>query len=293
MLVVRLVVGAFIARWLTRTRAASPRRPPDFERPACRTGPRLRRATAWPPPLRPQPPPNCSDSSDLCAQSLPPTPDLTGRPRWSVLFRAKTNIGSPAAGGVGKCAPHGCACGDLDFYHVGGGTGTQLLNRAAFAASLTPGVPVCIVVHGSFTNWKSLCDDCVPVLRWIRSGAPQRPLHVLFYTWPSEGGITYEPHIDVGILGARASFNGVYLAELVARIPPGHPVCLVGHSHGARLVAAALHVLGGGEVDNVRLTWPAPPDLHFAVCSWPEPSTIIGSILGSGLRWPSAAPSAC
>jgi hypothetical protein len=160
-------------------------------------------------------------------------------------------------------APHGCACGDLDFYHVGGGSGAQLLNRASFAASLSPGVPVCIVVHGSFTNWKGLCDDCTPVLRWIRSGAPGRPLHVLFYTWPSQGGITYEPHVDVAILGKRASFNSVYLAELVARIPPGHPVCLIGHSHGARMVAAALHVLGGGEVDDVRLTWPAPPDLRL------------------------------
>ncbi|HEV8000010.1 MAG TPA: hypothetical protein VGP63_09030 [Planctomycetaceae bacterium] len=162
-----------------------------------------------------------------------------------------------------QTAPHGCACGDLDFYHVGGGTGSQLLNRQSFAASLTPGVPVCIVVHGSFTNWKGLCDDCTPVLRWIRSAAPQRPLHVLFYTWPSRGGITYEPHVDVAILGTRASFNSIYLAELVARIPPGHPVCLIGHSHGARMVAAALHVLGGGEVDDVRLTWPAPPDLRL------------------------------
>jgi hypothetical protein len=144
---------------------------------------------------------------------------------------------------------------------VGGGS-AQLLNRASFAASLTPGVPVCIVVHGSFTNWKGLCDDCVPLARWIRSAAPQRPLHVLFYTWPSEGGITYAPHVDVAILGTRASFNGVYLAELVARIPPGHPVCLIGHSHGSRMVAAALHVLGGGEVENARLTWPAPPDLR-------------------------------
>jgi hypothetical protein len=161
-----------------------------------------------------------------------------------------------------QTAPHGCACGDLDFYHVGGGTGTQLLNRAAFSASLAPGVPVCIVVHGSFTNWRGLCDDCIPVLRWIRNAAPQRPLHVLFYTWPSQGGITYEPHLDVAILGKRASFNSIYLADIVARIPPGHPVCLVGHSHGSRMVAAALHVLGGGEVDNVRLTWPAPPNLR-------------------------------
>jgi hypothetical protein len=192
-----------------------------------------------------------------------PTPDLTGPPPVVSAVPCEDEYWIASSWRCRQMAPHGCACGDLDFYHVGGGTGTQLLNRAAFAASLTPGVPVCIVVHGSFTNWKSLCDDCAPVFRWIRSGAPQRPLHVLFYTWPSEGGITYEPHIDVGILGARASFNSIYLAELVARIPPGHPVCLVGHSHGARLVAAALHVLGGGEVDNVRLTWPAPPDLRI------------------------------
>ncbi|HET6328147.1 MAG TPA: hypothetical protein VFG04_25915, partial [Planctomycetaceae bacterium] len=190
-----------------------------------------------------------------------PTPDLSIAPQSPVVMPCDDEYWIASSWRCRQTAPHGCACGDLDFYHVGGG-GSQLLNRESFAASLTPGVPVCIVVHGSFTNWKGLCDDCAPVLRWIRSGAPGRPLHVLFYTWPSQGGITYEPHIDVGILGCRASFNGVYLAELVARIPPGHPVCLIGHSHGARLVASALHVLGGGEVDNVRLNWPAPPDLR-------------------------------
>jgi Alpha/beta hydrolase family len=190
-----------------------------------------------------------------------PTPDLIGAPAAVTMAPCEDEYWIASSHRCRQCAPHGCACGDLDFYHVDCG-GSQLLNRSAFAASLTPGVPVCVVVHGSFTNWKGLCDDCLPVLRWIRSAAPQRRLHVLFYTWPSDGGITYAPHVDVAILGVRASFNSVYLAELVARMPPGHPVCLVGHSHGSRMVAAALHILGGGEVDNVRLTWPAPPDLR-------------------------------
>jgi hypothetical protein len=191
----------------------------------------------------------------------PPTPDLTGAPPPAVIVPCEDEYWIASSWHCRQTAPQGCACGDLDFYHVGC-SGTQLLNRASFAASLAPGVPVCVVVHGSFTNWKGLCDDCAPVLRWIHSGAPGRPLHVLFYTWPSDGGITYAPHIDVAILGTRASFNSIYLAELVARIPPGHPVCLIGHSHGSRMVAAALHVLGGGEVDGVRLTWPAPPTLR-------------------------------
>ena len=191
-----------------------------------------------------------------------PTPDFTGPPPVAGVVPCRGRYWIASSWRCRQMAPHGCACGDLDFYHVGGGSGTQLLNRAAFAASLTPGVPVCIVVHGSFTNWKSLCDDCTPVLRWIRSGAPQRPLHVLFYTWPSQGASPTSRTPTSPSWEHAASFNSIYLAELVARIPPGHPVCLMGHSHGARMVAAALHVLGGGEVDNVRLTWPAPPDLR-------------------------------
>jgi len=190
-----------------------------------------------------------------------PTPDLMSAPPAGAFVNCPDEYWVASSWRCRQTAPHGCACGDLDFYHVGGGA-TQLLNRESFAASLTPGVPVCIVVHGSFTNWKGLCDDCSPVLHWIRGAAPQRPLHVLFYSWPSQGGITYAPHVDVAILGTRASFNGIYLAELIARIPPGHPVCLVGHSHGARMVTAALHALGGGDVDNARLTWPPAPDLR-------------------------------
>lgn len=162
-----------------------------------------------------------------------------------------------------KCrqtAPHGCSCGDLEYYYRAGDGQTQLLNRDAFHASLAPGTPVCVVVHGSFTNWQSLCEDCGPLFRWIRNAAPYRPLNVVFFTWPSAGPITYEPHLDVAILGMRASFNSVYLGDLVARIPPGHPICIVGHSHGARMAAAALHLLGGGEVDDTRLTYLPPPE---------------------------------
>jgi hypothetical protein len=136
----------------------------------------------------------------------------------------------------------------------------QLLNRDAFNASLIPGTPVCIVVHGSFTDWKSMSDDCVPLFRWLRCAAPTRAINVVFYTWPSAAPLTYEPHLDVGILGMRASFNGVYLGDLIARVPPGHPICIIGHSHGARMTAAALHVLGGGEVDGTHLTNFPPAD---------------------------------
>lgn len=255
-----LVGAAMIVGAGPQVRGQEPAPPAEMTGPALPSGPQLLppdNAVAPPP----SPEPAVQDTRKY-QPAIQPTPDLAPAPRAATIVPCEDEYWIASSWRCRQTAPHGCACGDLDFYHVGGG-GAQLLNRASFAASLTPGVPVCIVVHGSFTNWKGLCDDCAPVLHWIRSAAPQQPLHVLFYTWPSQGGITYEPHIDVGILGMRASFNSIYLAELVARIPPGHPVCLVGHSHGSRMVTAALHVLGGGEVDNVRLTWPAPPDLRL------------------------------
>ena len=166
-----------------------------------------------------------------------------------------------------QAAPHGCACGDLEFYYRSEGGPTQLLNREAFHASLTPGAPVCFVVHGSFTSWKGLCGDCGPEYRWIRGPAPMRPLTVVFYTWPSTAPIAYEPHLDVAILGMRASFNAVYLGDLISRMPPGQMVCVMGHSHGARMAAATLHLLAGGEVEGTHLSY------------LPSPQTRIRSVL--------------
>ena len=77
-----------------------------------------------------------------------------------------------------QTAPHACNCGgDLDYYYRGADGSTQSLNRDAFHASLAPGSPVCIVVHGSFINWKGLCDDCEPVFRWIPQCGPLTAAH--------------------------------------------------------------------------------------------------------------------
>ncbi len=188
---------------------------------------------------------------------------------------------------------HGCSCGDLEFYYRTNDGPTQLLNREAFYASLPPGTPVLIVVHGSFTNWRGLCQDCGPVYHWIRNAAPSRPLAVIFYTWPSSAPIMYEPHLDVAILGMRATFNAVYLGDLVARLPAGHPICIMGHSHGARMTVAALHLLAGGEVDDTHLTYLPPPNSESAASSWLVRSIITGLIRVSDTEWRCAGPNVC
>jgi hypothetical protein len=224
--------------------------------------------------------PSISPPAGAPYESLPPPPAPTSGPPPYVGMPGggpSPYVANPGAeefwiASSWKCrqtGPHGCPCGDLEFWHSCAGAPPQLSSREACYASLVPGVPVCLVAHGSFTNWRGLCDECWPVYRWIRGPCCNRPLHVIFYTWPSSGPITYEPHIDVGILGVRSSYNGVYLADLAARIPPGHPICLFGHSHGARMVAASLHLLGGGQVDGTYLTCRLPADqrLRAVLCA--------------------------
>jgi hypothetical protein len=160
-----------------------------------------------------------------------------------------------------------CVCGNLDYIYA---DGCQLHPRdqPSFHNSLQPGSPVCIVVHGSFVeadvlseiltgggmkDSANLIEENMSMYRWIRDVAPERPMNVVFYAWPSDAPITYVPHADVAILGRRSSFNALYLADLISSISEDHPVCLVGHSHGARMVAAALHLLAGGEVQGHQL----------------------------------------
>ena len=126
-------------------------------------------------------------------------------------------------------------------------------------ASLQPGVPVCFMAHGSFVTWDSMLTDSAYTYRWLRNAAPCQPLHIIFYTWASDDVDCCIPHLRVNKLGRRASLNGFYLADLVTKVSANHPVCLIGHSHGTRMVASALHSMGGGAVEGrVLIHGPQP-----------------------------------
>lgn len=86
--------------------------------------------------------------------------------------------------------------------------------------------------------------------RWIRSAAPQLPVQVVIFTWPSNGNMPYLFPVDIAILGRRSAAHGTYLASVITQLPVEQPVSIVGHSHGARTTVAALHVLGGGALEK-------------------------------------------
>ena len=130
--------------------------------------------------------------------------------------------------------------------------GTLVVSHAAaMQAEFQPGTPVVIFVHGSFVGWGSQVTQARKTNRWLKEATGGRPVHVVFFDWPSDGPYTHLFPIDVTVRGERAEFNGLHLTCLISQMPAESPVCLVGHSHGARTVLSALHLSAGGSVQDL------------------------------------------
>ena len=139
-------------------------------------------------------------------------------------------------------------------YRFDGSQNGRVSSLNELHASTQPGVPVCFMVHGSFVTFESMLRDSAGTYRWLRQAAPDRPVQIVFYTWPSDEAFKILPNTvnlhAARCLGRRAALNSLYLAELISHVPDDHPICLIGHSHGARMVAATLHLLAGGMVQG-------------------------------------------
>lgn len=160
---------------------------------------------------------------------------------------------------------HDCGRWGLDAYHRQPDGQMQREEVARLAAQLTPGIPVCIFVHGSFVKWESQCREAEQAYRAIRKNCPGMPVQMIFYTWPSDGPYTYLLPLDVAVRGERADFNGFHLNWLISQLPPECPVCLIGHSHGTRAVLSTLHLAAGGEIQGHRFALPNPPRRYRAI----------------------------
>lgn len=118
-------------------------------------------------------------------------------------------------------------------------------------SQLQPGVPVCVVVHGSFVDLPNASKESVCTWKWLRDSGNGQPVQVIYFYWPSFKRISLTVQRDVNLLGRQAARNGFYLADLISQIPPECPTCLIGHSHGTRVIASGLHLMSGGTVQGV------------------------------------------
>jgi hypothetical protein len=143
----------------------------------------------------------------------------------------------------------------------------QPLDRTAFLAGMDPTVPLCIFVHGYGYDFKLGLEDAHWAYFHLQQAAGDQRFQFLFFSWPTElEGPMLLPRLpgDVRVKEMRADITAHYLAWLLNSLPPAQSVCLIGHSLGARTVAGALHLLGGGEgaVPAFALPPSAPRRLH-------------------------------
>ncbi|MCA9115781.1 MAG: alpha/beta hydrolase [Planctomycetaceae bacterium] len=141
----------------------------------------------------------------------------------------------------------------FDYFSVGDSGEPEADQPARLKQWLRPDVPVCILVHGSLTAWQDVVRDGRRAWQWVTQSDPTREVQFLVMTWPSYEVFNGLPSLDFESLGRRAAFNGVYLSQLMTALPAETPVCLIGHSHGTRVISSALHLMGGGRVQGYSL----------------------------------------
>jgi hypothetical protein len=125
----------------------------------------------------------------------------------------------------------------------------------AMISQFIPGAPVLVCIHGSYVDYQTSLEYAESTYWWIRKVYPCRPLNVVFYTWPSERTRCLLAICELNQLGRRAETNAFYLSCLLSWMPDCHPVCLIGHSHGARLALATAHLAGGGSIEGRRTAY--------------------------------------
>lgn len=139
-------------------------------------------------------------------------------------------------------------------------------------ASLDPTISTAVFVHGSYVEFDWVIKESRATSKWLRKCRCGKPLQVVHYTWPSDEDARYLP-CSVRELTRRAEFNAFYLADVLGCLPIdgscGAQLAIVGHSHGAMMATAAMHLLGGGSVQGhttrSRLQW--KPNLILAAAA--------------------------
>ena len=138
----------------------------------------------------------------------------------------------------------------LDVYYGSGNGQLTSSNLSTLSARLVSGIPVCIVSHGSFVSWESQTQQSCQAARRLQQAAGNRPLQLVFFTWPSDGPYTLIAPVDISVRGKRAEFNGFHMARLISQIPESCPVTILGHSHGSRVALSAMQLAAGGSVQD-------------------------------------------
>jgi len=121
-----------------------------------------------------------------------------------------------------------------------------------FFESSCPDVPTGVYVHGNRTDLCKAISDGYYVYNYMKRRAQGRPFRFVLWAWPSTK--TCGPRRDAQIKSHRCDTQGLFLAHFFDKAGQKTSVCAIGHSFGAKIIANALHLVGGGQVAGKVLT---------------------------------------
>lgn len=145
----------------------------------------------------------------------------------------------------------GAADDELHYWRDAGEAGWVAASRAEFLATGDVTRPTIFYVHGNRMSARDALPRGLKVFQRLFGGVDRHPVRFVIWSWPSAQ--IKGPVKDLRVKAHRSEVHAYHLARLVDQMNRDLPVGFVGYSYGARLISAAMHLLGGGEVVGRRL----------------------------------------
>jgi hypothetical protein len=151
-----------------------------------------------------------------------------------------------------RCLARRCGLTPADFVpevrRFDPGSGWVESDIVELASGPSADLPIVLAVHGNAASlgeaveqgrqlFDILCHQC----------GLSGPARFVVWSWASDR-IDANVIRDLNVKAMRTDREGFYLACFLDILPVDVPVLAVGYSYGSRVITAALHVLGGGEL---------------------------------------------
>jgi hypothetical protein len=202
--------------------------------------------------------PSCVALAGLRDRPRVPISDRPVRPRPGLDFWIVNSRRAPQAMGTDPWPW-------LGFLHVNE-TGARRTFGPEPLLAMSASRPVVVVLHGNRYDDRDASDEVFRIAdSLIVRGALRADAVVVAFDWPSQRVYRCEVR-DLNEKGRRAMVAGFHLARFLSAFPAGARIALMGHSHGAKAIVTALHLLAGGASnsldDDPFVALPAPPPPH-------------------------------
>lgn len=144
-----------------------------------------------------------------------------------------------------------CDAGKARYFRLDDNCKWVQESEEVFLQTLDPDQPLNLILPGYSTTMKWVVQHLFSLEQGLKAQAKCRGMECIntrlaIVAWPSE--IDRVPLLkDAREKAQRSDLEGYWLAQLLAKMPQGYRVNLVGYSFGSRIATSAAHHLAGGQ----------------------------------------------